>query len=230
MCPTTIERAISSRPPSIGAPVAVAELDEVFPSIDAEVSVWVRARHMRVGPVGARRPVRAAADRRVGEDRDVRAEPLRADEPLREPALREVLVLERPDALGEVHPGELLLVHLAVPRARAPRPIRPSTSNRMHFIVASAGIPICSTISSIVTAPGVSTSVSGSGSSERGLRRSRRRGLRVREVVTVLAPNEEVLPDVGERHELVVHAATDRGRGRPRRSRSRDRADRTPLT
>ncbi len=81
----------------------------------------------------------------------------------------------------------------------------------MHFIVASAGTPICSTISSIVTAPGVSTSVSGSRSSVgRRFGRARRGGLGVREVVAVLAADEQILADVRQRHELVVDAAADR--------------------
>ena len=77
--------------------------------------------------------------------------------------------------------------------------------------MASAGTPICSTIRSIVTAPGVSTSVSGCeisvghrfGCAWRG-------GLGVGEVVAVLAADEEIFADVRQRHELVVDAAADR--------------------
>ena len=163
---------------------------------------------MRVGPVGARRPVRAAADRRVREDRDVVAEPLRADEPFREPALREVLVLERPDALGEVQAGELLLVHLAVPgHEHRDRPALDVEQDALHRGLGRDPHLLDHQLDR--HGAGRLDLRQRLGVLGGGLRRSRRRGLRVREVVTVLAPNEEVLPDVGERHELVVHAATD---------------------
>ena len=45
-----------------------------------------------------------------------------------------------------------------------------------------------------------------------GVRWSGGRSLRVGEVVAVRASNEEVLTDVGQSHELVVHPAADRAR------------------
>ena len=56
----------------------------------------------------------------------------------------------------------------------------------------------------------MSTSSSGSrAASDAGSGGPRRRGLRVGQVVAVLALDEQVLADVGPRHELVVHAAAD---------------------
>ncbi len=90
--------------------------------------------------------------------------------------------------------------------------MRPSASNSMHFKVRDGFDPELLADASIVTAPGVTTRSSGSGPTAFQRRAGRRGGggLQIREVVAVLASHEEVLPHVGERHELVVHVASDR--------------------
>ena len=151
-----------------------------------------------------------AADRGIGEDRDLGAETLGPDEAFGEARPREVLVLETSHSLGEVQAGELLLPHVAIAghqhgdrpaldvehdalhrrlgrhthllhhQVDRHRPRRLDLGERLRIVVGHR------------------------------LGGARRGGLGVREVVAVLAADEEIFADVGQRHELVVDAAADR--------------------
>ena len=192
------------------ASVTLADLDEVLPSVDPEVAVHVRARHVHVGPVRARDPVRAPTDRWVGEDRDVRAEPLRTHESLREPEPGEVLVLEAPHPFGEVEARELLLPHLAVARDQdgdgsaldvEQDALQRGLGGHAHLLDHQLDRHRTGRLD-------LREGLELAGSRRLGC--ARRRGLGIREVVAVLAPDEQVLTDVGEGHELVVHPTADR--------------------
>ena len=192
------------------APVALADLDEVLPSIDPEVAVDVRPRHVHVGLVRARDPVHAAPHGWIGEDRDLRAEPLGTDEPLGEPVPGEVLVLEAAHPFGEVQPRELLLPHLAIAgkqhRDGATLDVEEDALQRgrgghAHLFDHQVDRHRARRLD-------LRERLELSGSARLGS--ARRRGFGIREVVVVLAPHEQVLTDVGEGHELVVHPAADR--------------------
>ena len=198
-----VERATVDR-----AAVALPELDQVLPAIHAEVAARVRARDVTIDGVRSGHPVLAASDREVGEDLHVLVEPLRADVALHEPARREVDVVERPHLRREDELAELVDVDLAIAghqhRGRRAGHVEHHALQRLRGLHAQQRgqrldrrrvrrVDLGERLRPLA----------------RRLRRLRPRSLGVRQVVAVLAFDEQILADARPSHELVVDAAAD---------------------